>query len=357
VSACADCLARAWLIGRLAGHLDNVSARIDQLLLLGEHELIAAVGGKRTATIERELAEFDPHGARARASAVGIELVCRCDGAYPQRLGESPSCPAVLHVAGDLGRLEAIAAADPVAIVGARKASAYGLDVARALGRGLACAGVTVISGMAMGIDSAAHAGALSVDRQTMAVLPGPADHPYPSAKRGLYKRLVAGGAALSEMPPGAPVRRWMFPARNRIIAALAAMTVVVEAGERSGALLTAAFAHQLDRPVGAVPGRVTSPGSVGAHELLAQGAQIIRGPADVLEAIGADAGKTALDPRPKLEPELRRLLSAIASGRDTAGALAQAGLAPERGLAALASLELAGYVRREAGGRYAVLP
>ena len=357
MSACEDCLARAWLIGRLAGHLDNVRAGIDQLLLLDQHELIAAVGGKRRATIEKELAEFDPHRARARATAAGIDLVCRCDGDYPKRLAAAPGCPAVLHVAGELERFAALASADPVAIVGARKASPYGMDVARALGRALACAGLTVISGMAMGIDSAAHASALSVDGQTIAVLPGGADRPYPSTKRALYRRLVTGGAAVSEMPPGTPVRKWMFPARNRIIAGLAAMTVVVEASERSGALLTAAFASGLDRPVGAVPGRITSPGAAGPHELLAQGAQIVRGPEDVLEAIGADADSTAFDPRPKLQPELRRLLSAIASGRDTAGALVQAGLAPERGLAALASLELAGYVRREPGGRYAVLP
>jgi DNA processing protein len=147
-----------------------------------------------------------------------------------------------------------------------------------------------------------------------------------------------------------------MFPARNRIIAGIAATTVVVEAGERSGALLTAAFARELGRPVGAVPGRITSPGASGPHELIASGARIVRGPEDVLEVLGIGAG-APIDSRPPLEPELRRLLSAIASGRDTTGALVHAGLAPEHGLAALASLELAGYVRREPGGRFAVLP
>jgi DNA processing protein len=341
----------------LAGHLDNVRAAIDELLLLEEHELIVAVGGRRRGTLEQALGRFDPSQSRALAGDAGVELVCPCDPAYPERLAAVPGRPSVLHVAGDLERFEVLAAADPVAIVGARNASPYGLDVARALGRGLACAGITVISGMAMGVDSAAHAGALSIDGQTIAVLPGPADRPYPSTKRALYSRLRASGAAVSELPPATPVRRWMFRARNRVIAGLAAMTVVVEAGERSGALLTAAYARDLERPVGAVPGRITSPAAAGPHELLARGAQIVRGPEDVLEAIGAGALPAELDPRPKLEPELRRLLSAIASGRDSAGALAQAGLAPEHGLAALASLELAGYVRRAPGGRFVVLP
>jgi DNA processing protein len=356
VSACGPCLARAWLLARLAGHLDRVRSQIDQLLLLGDRELVAATGGREAGAIERELASFDPTLARARAADADVELLCRCDRGYPRQLRSAPSAPAVLHVTGGLARFQALAAADPVAIVGARNASPYGLDVARALGRGLSFAGVTVISGMAFGIDSAAHAGALSVDGRTIAVLPGPADRPYPASKRRLHSRMLRSGAVLSELPSDTAIRRWMFPARNRIIAGIAAMTVVVEAGERSGALLTAAFARELARPVGAVPGRITSPGAFGPHELLASGARIVRGPEDVLEVLGVAPGAT-IDSRPPLLPELRRLLSAIASGRDTTGALVHAGLAPEHGLAALASLELAGYVRREPGGRFAVLP
>ena len=357
MSACDRCLTRAWLLGRLSGHLDAVRSKIDALLLLDDRELIAAVGGHRRTALERELARFDPLGARSRAKDAGVELMCCCDRTYPRRLAAVPSAPAVLHVAGELEQFETLVTTDPVAIVGARKASPYGLDVARALGRGLAFAGLTVISGMALGVDCAAHAGALSVDGPTIAVLPGPANRPYPAGKRGLYLRMRKSGAVLSELPPGAPVRRWVFHARNRIIAGLAAMTVVVEAGERSGALLTAAFARELGRPVGAVPGRITSPQAFGPNELLARGAQIVRGPEDVLDALGVGARASVVDPRPELEPELRRLLSAIAVGRDTAGALVRAGFAPEQGLAALASLELAGYVRREPGGRFAVLP
>lgn len=356
--ACDRCLARAWLLARVSGHLDQVRSELDQVLALASDELIAAVGGRRREELQRQLERFDAESARSGAIEAGLELICRCDHAYPLRLAELPGAPAVLHVAGGLNRFLALAAADPVAIVGARRTSSYGVEVARSLGRGLACAGVTVLSGMALGIDSAAHAGALSVDGPTIAVLPGPADTPYPRAHRGLYRQLVAAGAAVSELPPGVAVRRWMFPARNRIIAALAAMTVVIEAGVRSGALLTAAFASDLGRPLGAVPGRVTAPLAVGPNGLLATGAHLVRGPQDVLDALFGEGARTAsTDDRPKLDPEQRRLLGAIADGHDTAGALAAAGVAPDKGLAALASLELAGYILRGPGGRFAVVP
>src|SRR5205823_14183003 len=130
-----------------------------------------------------------------------------------------------LHVAGSLERFMALAAQDPVALVGSRRPSSYGLEVARSLGRDLACAGLTVVSGMALGIDAAAHAGALDAGRPTIAVLPGPADRPYPRQKRRLHQKIVEQGAAVSELASPGDLRRWMFPARNRLIAALAAMT------------------------------------------------------------------------------------------------------------------------------------
>jgi DNA processing protein len=211
---------------------------------------------------------------------------------------------------------------------------------------------------MALGIDSAAHTGALDAAAPTVAVLPGPAERPYPARKRGLHRQIVARGAALSELPSGAAVWRWTFRARNRIIAALAATTVVVEAGERSGSLLTARYAGALGRPVGAVPGRVTSPASAGANGLLAGGAYVVRGPQDVLDAVfGAGVRAAAEEQRSELTPDLRRLLVAVGDAEDTAGALRRAGLPAQAGLTALASLELAGYVRRGAGGRFHVLP
>ncbi len=328
------------------------------MLGLSDEELLAALGGKQRAAIRGELSRLDVRQARGRAASAGLELVCRCDRAYPARLACSPSPPAVLHVAGGLERFLGLVAGDPVAIVGTRAPSAYGLEMAQYLGRGLGGAGLTVISGMALGIDSAAHGGALAADGSTVAVLPGGADQPYPASKGRLHRQIQAAGAAVSELPPGTAVRRWCFPARNRIIAGLSAMTVVVEAGEGSGALLTAAFADGLRRPIGAVPGRVTSPLAIGPNHLLAAGAQLVSDPQDVLDRLfGAGVRGARVPDKPKLEPALRLVLAAIADGEDTTAALSRAGLAAEHGLAALAALELAGYVRRGAGGRFTVLP
>src|SRR5260370_12337432 len=149
-----------------------------------------------------------------------------------------------------------------------------------------------------------------------------------------------------------------MFPARNRLIAGLAATTVVVEAGQRSGALVTARVWHELGRPVGAVSGRVTSPPAAGPHGLLAAGAHLVRGPQDVLDALfGAGIRTVGRDARPELSPQQRRLLAAIEDATDTPDALAQAGLDADRGLAAMAGLELDGSVRRGPGGRFEIVP
>ncbi len=355
--ACDHCVARSWLLGRVAGHLDNARARIDQLLALDDDALLAAVSGRQLSRVARELETLDIDQVRVRARAAGLETVCRCDPAYPPALRELAGPPAVLHVAGGLERLIGLVAEDPVAIVGARRASPYGLEMARSLGRGLAAAGLTVVSGMALGIDSAAHTGALEAGGPTVAVLPTSADRPYPAGRRALHRRIVAGGAAVSELGPGAAVRRWMFPARNRIIAALAAMTVVVEAGERSGALVTARLARGIGRPVGAVPGRVTTPQAAGPNGLLAAGAGIVRGPQDVLDHLFGAGERTVRDPRRQAPAELAPLLAAIAEGHETAAALARAGFEPDRGLAALAALELGGFVSRAAGGRFTVVP
>ncbi len=356
--ACDACLRWTWLLGRMAGHLDHARARIAAVLELDENELIAALGGDLGGDLLRERDSVDPKRQRDRCSEAGLQLVCRCDPAYPVRLRDLPAPPRVLHVVGGLDRFLELAVRDPVAIVGSRAASSYGTGVARSLGAALGRAGVTVVSGMAHGIDSAAHAGALDAQAPTIAVLPGPADRPYPASRRGLHRRVVATGAAVSELPPDTPVRRWMFPARNRIIAALAAMTVVVEAGERSGSLVTAGFAQQLARPVGAVPGQITRPQAAGSNALLAGGATVVRGPQDVLDALfGVGVRAAANDDRPDLTDELALLLAGLADGHGTSTALVRAGYEPEEGLAALASLELAGYVRREGGGRYAVIP
>ncbi len=355
--ACDGCTARTWLIGRMAGHIERHRGRVDAVLELADDELIAALGGRQRELLQRDREQVDLDALRSRADRAGLERICACDPAYPPALRALAAPPAVLHVAGGLARLLALADSDPVALVGSRRASPYGLEVARSLGRGLALAGLPVLSGMALGIDSAAHAGALEAGASTVAVLPGSADRPYPTGKRALHRRIVDGGAAVSEFGPDTSVRRWMFLARNRIIAALAAMTVVVEAGERSGALVTARVAGELGRPVGAVPGRVTSPQSAGPNALLAAGARVVREPQDVLDHVFGAGVRRAADPRPQPPQELRPLLSAVAQGQDTLAALARAGFDPEQGLTGLAALELEGYVRRGAGGRFTVTP
>lgn len=365
-AACDRCLARPWLLARLSGHLDCVRSRIQPLLALDDEDLIAAIAGADGPRVACELARFDAGPARALALTAGLELVCRCDASYPALLRAlGAAAPAVLHVAGGLDRFLALCLRDPVAVVGARRASSYGLEVAQALGRGLSASGVTVIGGMAAGIDAAAHAGALSAGGHTLAVLPGSADRPYPAGKRALHRMIIAGSAAVSELGPGAEIRRWTFPARNRLIAALSAITVVVEGGESSGSLITAVLAGDLGRPVGAVPGRVSCSQAAGPNQLLADGARLIRGAQDVLDMLvgagvrAADAEGRApgsTDLRAPLSAEHRGLLQAIAEGHETAAALARAGVSPERGLAAIASLELGGYVRRVSGGRYSVI-
>jgi DNA processing protein len=355
--ACEDCLRRTWLIARLAAHLERVRGRIGALLGLPDEVLIDAVGGDQRSVVSGELGRFDAVEARRAAIEAGVKMICRCDGSYPARLADLPAPPAVVHVAGSLERFLELAESDPVAIVGSRRPSPYGLQIAHSLGRGLGAGGICVVSGMAFGVDAAAHAGALGGGGGTLAVLPGQADRPYPAAKRVLHGQIRTRGAAVSELPPGSQIWKWTFPARNRIIAALSALTVVVEAGARSGALLTAAIARDLGRPVGAVPGMVTSPLASGPNRLLARGAKVVRGPQDVLDAVFGEGVREAVaEQRPELPPELRRLVAAIAEGRDTAEALARADLGPEQGLAALAELELAGYVRREQGGRFIVV-
>ncbi len=186
-------------------------------------------------------------------------------------------------------------------IVGARRATSYGREVARELGRELAAAGMVVVSGLAFGIDACAHRGALDAGR-TIAVLGCGPDIAYPAAHRSLWRQICEKGLVISELPPGAAPWRWTFPARNRIMAALAGMTVVVEAAARSGSLITADLAADLGRDLGAVPGPVTSRASAGPNNLLAGGACVVRDAQDVLDAmLGAgakrlDRGGPALD-------------------------------------------------------------
>jgi len=360
LDACDSCMRRTWLLARLSGHLDVKRGRVWQLLGLADNDLINAVGGQSAAAIQVELATFHARQAslaRRHAEQLGLELLCACGELYPSRLRELERPPAVLHVAGGLDRLVRFCEQDSVALVGARKASAYGTGVARSLGRGLGTAGITVISGMAAGIDSAAHHGALDAQAATIAVLPGPANSPYPPGNAGLYRKIVGRGVAIGEIAPDTPVRSWMFPARNRLIAALGSATVVVQAAERSGSLLTVRASAELDRPIGAVPGQVTSRLSAGPNRLLAEGAPVIRDAQDVLDLLyGVGTRSVVADARSRPTSDQSAVLAAVAEGIDTVADLVAAGVAGGQCLQHVAALELSGHLRRGPGGILSVI-
>jgi DNA processing protein len=279
---------------------------------------------------------------------VTVRRIRRGEPDYPLLLTRIPDPPPWLWLRGD---------ADPrllsetaVAVVGARACSGYGRAVARMLASGAADAGAVVVSGLARGIDGEAHRGALAASGRTVAVLGCGLDRDYPAAHAELARAILAGGGlVVSEYEPGVEPAPWRFPARNRIIAGLAAATVVVEARERSGALITADFALEDGREVLAVPGEITSALSAGTNALLRQGATPATCVADVLEAVGLEASPPAtVDPD---DPSAVAVLAALAAGSTTADGLVRAtGLAAGDVATALTLLELAGRVAVEEG-------
>jgi DNA processing protein len=363
--ACDACLRRTDLVAALAPVLDvewRKRTSPHGVLALPDEAMLALDPG---GAVARRYLAFDPEAARRRAAGAGLAVLCHCSDTYPDRLRELVDPPAALHVLGGPAALED---ADAAAVVGARRGTAYGLEVARALGRGLAAAGVPVVSGLALGVDAAAHHGALEASGPAVAVLAGGADVPYPAVHRRLHAQVARHGCVVSELPPGFGAMRWCFVARNRIIAGLAAVTVVVEATVRSGSLTTADFAANAGRQVGAVPGPVTSRLAEGTNGLIASGAALVRDARDVLELVlgpGAVPEAVAALGRPgrtmtsaaALEPTLRALLDAVEQGRGSLSALAPD---PDRApavLRGLTELERRGLIRRDFGGRYLRLP
>ena len=319
----------------------------------------------KLAAVPRLYAGFDARVVDVACRRASVAAVCRHDPGYPAALAGLKGAPPVLFCAGDRERLAELLEAPAAAVVGARKASDYALEVASGLARGLASAGVTVVSGMADGVDSAAHRGAFESSGTTVAVLGGSADVAYPAEKRALHRRLVSDAAVVSEWPPGFRPRPWCFVARNRIIAGLAAAVIVVEAGERSGSLTTARFAAAYGRAVAAVPGRVTSEGAGGSNALLFDGAHMVRDAHDALELVcGHALGdadlkswvarlRRAPDDAPDLPDHLRRLLTAIDQGSDAQAQLFELSDDGTQVLAGLSELELLGLLRRGPDGRY----
>jgi DNA processing protein len=270
-----------------------------------------------------------------------IRRLARSDPAYPDRLAAIHDPPPQLWLRGGCGQelLSRVA----VAVVGARSCSSYGRAVARSMGRELAAAGVVVVSGMARGIDGEAHRGALEAGGPTVAVLGCGVDRDYPAAHAELAARICEAGLIVSEYEPGVEPAPWRFPARNRIISGLSKAVVVVEARERSGALITVDFALEQGRDVLVVPGEITSALSAGANALLRHGAAPALSVGDVLDAIGV-----AGPPRTRKEPDgdAGRVLAILRDAPATADELARATGIPAGEVAALlTALELDGLV------------
>lgn len=247
--------------------------------------------------------------ARCRADGVGVRLL----GApgFPAALAADPAPPALVFFRGDPAVLDG----PRVAVVGTRRCTRYGRDCAARLGADLAAAGVRVVSGLALGVDGAAHAGALSAGNgPPVGVVGSGLDVVYPRRHAGLWRAVPAAGVLLSEAPPGARPEPWRFPARNRLIAALADVVVVVESHAAGGSMLTVNEAVLRDRPVMAVPGPVVSPASAGTNELLSAGAHVARDAADVLTLLGLEPGsrRTATDVRPPPDPGDAAVLDAL---------------------------------------------
>lgn len=284
--ACASCLRRARLLGELTPDLDRPALRLPLFATHDVEQQAAAVRGagrRRPAALDRSDDELLTDAERDERE-LAVEAVCVHAPGYPRRLEDLDDPPAVLHVLGGIERLEAVLGPDlgraSVAVVGARRAPADARRVARRLGEAASQAGIAVVSGMAFGIDAAAHEGALAPGPAagpsgvggTVAVLAGGPERPSPARMRQLHERIARDGVVVSELPPGVSPRRWSFPARNRIIAALGDALVVVSCARGSGSLRSVQHAFALGRPIGAVPGPVLDPAYAGSNDLLRGG-------------------------------------------------------------------------------------
>ncbi len=320
------------------------------------------LGPARAEALYRYLRTFSGWGdierEIERARRIGIRMLALSDPEYPELLSGIADPPVVLYVRGTLAGTDRFA----VAIVGSRATSPYGVQQARDLAGSLARSGITIVSGMALGIDAEAHRAALRAGGRTLAVLGSGLDVIYPMETRNLYFEVAQSGALISEFPLGSEPEKANFPKRNRVISGLSLGTVVVEAAQNSGSLITARSALEQGREVFAVPGRVGAPNSKGTHALLRQGARLVENSSDILAELkgvlggylsekhgNVEAGRCP--GREPLDPGEAGLLTHLADqpkNIDEIAALCGMDAASAMGL--LLSLELKGYVHRQAG-------
>ena len=293
------------------------------------------------------LPRIDPGGTLAAAERAGARFLTPVDEEYEERLLDLPDPPACLFLIGKrLGERP-----DRVAIVGARRCSQLGKDVAEDLGRALVASGLGVVSGAAHGIDTAAHRGALDAAGRTVAVLGSGIDVPYPAGNRRLLEEISAHGTVVSEYPPSVPAEPQRFPARNRIVVALARALVVVEGAGRSGSRISVEHALDIGRDVFAVPGPVNSPLAETPLELIRDGATLIRGADDLLHDLGVDPVAPP-PPPPDLDAGERRIWRALALASLPDAIAREAGMSLPETVTALIALELRGVIVSR-GGRY----
>lgn len=329
----------------------------DAVLLASESDLasVPGVGPKMIHSIRTASHHVDTESIIRWCRDHDCGLLRRGCPGYPRPLDDLHDAPPILFSRGEITRVDEMA----VAIVGTRHGTAYGTRQADRIAYGLAKAGVTVVSGMARGIDAAAHEGALSAGGRTIAVLGGGLGQIYPAEHAGLADAIAADGAVISEYAPQAKPRGGMFPQRNRLIAALSLATLVIEAPDRSGALITARQAGELGRDVLALPGPVTSRASRGTNQLIREGATLVQTVDDILESLGPMARSVKTDDghevRNPSELKLNDLERTVLESIDPSSTLidqviAATGLPAHQVMATISVLEIRRLIRRQSG-------
>lgn len=355
---CPQCERRAWLLDKLGVRLDFRARNLERfwsLLELSDCDLIDAVAGRRRVELHEA---YEAWATTDELADRDIKRICLHHAAYPQCLRRDMLAPRTLNVRGGLDQLHEVLAHNVVAVVGTRRATDYGMELARELARGLAACGLTVASGVGEGIANAVQTGVLEADAKPLGVMAGDLRRCSPRWCEPLYRRVVEEGCAISEQAPSSHTRarRWWTPAADRTLALLSELTIVIEAGGHPRELACARVAWTRDRQVAAVPGRVTSPASQGTNELLMNGARLVRSTQDALDALygvgGLRTGEQRIKPA-ALGPRLVEVLAEVGGGKDTMAKLAEGDIEPGELALALAELELKGCLVRGDGGRY----
>ncbi len=310
-------------------------------------QAVAGLDGKTAASLRSSVRRKVGRAQLGTLRSIGADLLIYGTEGYPEPLYHIYNPPPILFVLGSWTAEDARA----LAMVGSRRATSYGRRVARALGRDLALRGFTVISGMARGIDSEGHRGALETGGRTVAVLGSGLDVPYPPENKGLMGQIASCGAVITEFPPGTEPLAGNFPQRNRLISGLAHGVIVVEATERSGAMITAAYALDQGRDVFSVPGNIENRTSTGTNLLIKRGAKLVQSVDDILEELPPAIAQGSRSLPPSLTKPEEEVWEALAEEPLHIDALARGlGVETPRLLATLLGMELRGLIRQQPG-------